>query len=792
MSTGCGVRCLRSPWSLQHNAPARRFRARLPYSRTVGSRSMIRLLSILALLFATATPALAQSAPTCPPFEGITCDGWVTDTVGVVTDDARLEEAVGRVVAEYGHEIAVVVIQNSDPRSPNEFAQDLGNAWGVGAADRNDGVVVLIDLDNRATAIETGKGLDISSRQLDFVAGLGRSFFAAGDFDGGIAAIVGGLEQTFAGTAPATPTGSPSGKPSSSSGILIFAIVILGLGAALVGTGAAKTRRDRRFLARKGRQERVDGELARLRPAGHELTVPAEVTIAPPATAVSSSTREALSVLQALKQGSPPSAKAVLEALWTHGAVDVLDTKRLHTEIPLELRVTGEQSVLEDSLQQASREAIDETDDDAFEVALGRLRSVVDALRPYRIAEARRKLAIALTDEIVDTPIGATVVNDLGVRLLQAGSVLEETDSIEASISSLEDAYATARAKTDRLEAIYEKLPDSLARPAVAVALADVMDDPQESVNRYETIRVELEEKGSDLRQDGLEIPAVAAFLLLNNDSVPDFLAAYHDARGYGYEPVVAVELAIAGLTSQDEIERIRDEAKRLGLPISITAALVRNGERSITAFNEVANQLTAKGVTGEIRRTIAAILAISLEPARALDRWLNARRALADLGLSGAYADTAAAFGASDPRGPRAFALAYAAQRQALERSTIDDADRYAPELAHAGTSGQTDSWTGRPLPRDLGTFDPFTLFYYHWVITRGVSHALGWRPIYRDTSWSQSKSSWFGGFGGGGGFGSGGTGGGSSWGSGGSFGSFGGFGGGGSFGGGGGGGGW
>ncbi|NIA26209.1 MAG: hypothetical protein GWP04_11660, partial [Gammaproteobacteria bacterium] len=231
---------------------------------------MKRLFSILALLLMTATPALAQSAPTCPPFEGITCDGWVTDTVGVITDDARLEEAVGRVVVEYGHEIAVVVIQDSSPRSPNEFAQDLGNAWGVGAADLNDGVVVLIDLDNRYTAIETGEGLDISSSQLDFIAGLGRSFFAAGDFDGGIAAIVGGLEQTFAGPVPAAPTSSrPEESPLSNAG-LIFGIVILGIGAALVGTGAAKTRRDRQSLARKRRQERVDGELARLRPAGHE------------------------------------------------------------------------------------------------------------------------------------------------------------------------------------------------------------------------------------------------------------------------------------------------------------------------------------------------------------------------------------------------------------------------------------------------------------------------------------------------------------------------------------------
>jgi hypothetical protein len=174
-------------------------------------------------------------------------------------------------------------------------------------------------------------------------------------------------------------------------------------------------------------------------------------------------------------------------------------------------------------------------------------------------------------------------------------------------------------------------------------------------------------------------------------------------------------------------------------------------------------------GITGDSRRTIAAILAISLEPAQAERRWLEARQALSDLGLQGSYADVAAAFGASDPRGPREFAIAYAAQRQALARSRIKDADRFAPELAHEGTSRQEDSWTGRTIPPRLGYFDPYTLFFYHWIITRGSAGSFGWEPVFRDQSWSGDRDSWFGGFGGFGGGtfgGGGGRGGSSSWG--------------------------
>jgi len=112
-----------------------------------GERGGMRriLMSLLLVLFVTAAPALAQTVD-CPEFEGITCDGWVTDAAGVLVDDPRLEEAVGRVVAASGHEIAVVVIGDSGGRDTNEFARDLGNAWGVGDPERNDGIVVVVNL----------------------------------------------------------------------------------------------------------------------------------------------------------------------------------------------------------------------------------------------------------------------------------------------------------------------------------------------------------------------------------------------------------------------------------------------------------------------------------------------------------------------------------------------------------------------------------------------------------------------------------------------------------------------
>ena len=297
---------------------------------------------------------------------------------------------------------------------------------------------------------------------------------------------------------------------------------------------------------------------------------------------------------------------------------------------------------------------------------------------------------------------------------------------------------------------------------------------------------------GSEPYRDGLSTPAIAAFLLMNNDSgaVDEFLEAYADAKRLGNDAEISVELAMAGLRTESEIAEVRATADDLDLPVAIAAALLDRGNRAVDSYHELAASLLAEGVESDVRRTIAALLAISLEPSLALGKWVEARDALARLGLTGAYADTAAAFGASDPRGPQAFAVSYAAQRQALgsrrRRGCRPVRSRVGPRR-HPARRGFVDRASRSRLRCDR--FDPFTLLYYRWIILGGTGHGHGWEPIYQDQSWSQDKDSWFGGFGGGGGFGgSGSSGGSSSWGSSwsGSSGGFGGFSGGGGFGGG------
>jgi hypothetical protein len=750
----------------------------------------VALLSLAAALLIAPATAAAQEAPaapgSCGEYEGIVCHGWFSDDANVVNDDAAVEAAIAALVGRYGNEIAIVTVTASPHGTPLEFANDLANAWGVGNAATNNGIMILVDVTNHRTEMTTGTGVP----GLDYtrITGAGNSFFGRGDFDSGIIAIIGSLEQALAAAGTGTDGSTPgtSGDGGGAPGGLVAGALAA---AALVGggVGLAAARGKRRERITRERTELIDGDVAALDPAGQELPLVSDYAIPFQGTPPPATTGSVLAALDRLGQGVEPDDPEAMTAAWAAALIAVVDRDRLlaTTEVPLELRISSEQPILEGALQATIASAVDAAEsDEVFATKRQELQRIVASLRPHRVAYARYRIGQTIDDRLVKASVGWALRTDDGDRFVEAGPALDAAADLAASVAELDGVYATARSKAARLETLYEKLPASTTRPAVAAALADISDDVDSSFLRYEAIRQELESRGDLLSRDGLSIPAVAALLLMNNDGddVTDFVAAYGTNRGRGIEPDTAVEYALAGLTSQAEIARVRQEADRLGLPIALTSALLNRRADGPDVYQQLADELPADQVSGDTRRTIAAILAVSLEPAQAIRRWTEARTALTALGLVGAYADVAAAFGASDPRGPRTFALAYAAQRQALMRSSIDDADRFAPELAHEGTSGQVDTWSGSPIPRGLGTFDPYTLLFYHWVITKGHRGSYGWEPVYRDSSWSHDSRSWWGG---GGTFGSGGGAwsGGSSWGGSWSGGSFGGFGGGGGF---------
>jgi hypothetical protein len=267
-------------------------------------------------------------------------------------------------------------------------------------------------------------------------------------------------------------------------------------------------RRDRSRTQRKHRETVVDQELARLTPSGHEVALPASFLLPVPTEAPSVPAARALDTLERIsdQSSSPPDTDA-LRALWAAEAVEVGDAEQIerHRTMPLEMRISGEQELLENSVQTSAREAVETEDPAMFDVKRTELSSLVDSLRPFRVAEAGRNLAREMSLEAVTTDIGPVLMTDLGVRLLQARTVLPADVTFDEALAALDAASREAAQKTSRMEALYQRLPEGSSRPAVAAALTDLTDDPDEAIGRYQAVLEALETRAPALERDGLD-----------------------------------------------------------------------------------------------------------------------------------------------------------------------------------------------------------------------------------------------------------------------------------------------
>lgn len=90
-------------------------------------------------------------------------NSWISDTAGIIPaeSEARLNALLGRINQQTTAEIAVVTVDDVDG-TPKQFATALFNHWGVGSAERNDGVLFVMVMNERRLEVEVGYGLEPS------------------------------------------------------------------------------------------------------------------------------------------------------------------------------------------------------------------------------------------------------------------------------------------------------------------------------------------------------------------------------------------------------------------------------------------------------------------------------------------------------------------------------------------------------------------------------------------------------------------------------------------------------
>jgi uncharacterized protein len=130
----------------------------------------------------------ASTEPTVP-----TPRGYVSDYAGVLdaATTRDLDALIGELKAKTGAEIAVVVVESTQPLTAFDYAQKIAEAWKPGTAGKDNGVVFLVAVKDRQMFVATGYGVEGAlpdGKVGEIRDQLVRPAFRRGDYTGGIRA----------------------------------------------------------------------------------------------------------------------------------------------------------------------------------------------------------------------------------------------------------------------------------------------------------------------------------------------------------------------------------------------------------------------------------------------------------------------------------------------------------------------------------------------------------------------------------------------------------------------------
>lgn len=153
--------------------------------------------------------ALIMSAPTAVAAEYPTPTGFVNDFANVLSVDTQnaLEAELSTFAASTTNEVVVVTVANMGGDYIEHYAAELFKTWGIGKEKSDNGVLLVIALEERELRIEVGYGLEgalpdaLAARIIDTEV---VPHLSAGDFDtgvtAGVRAIMAATQNEYAGT----------------------------------------------------------------------------------------------------------------------------------------------------------------------------------------------------------------------------------------------------------------------------------------------------------------------------------------------------------------------------------------------------------------------------------------------------------------------------------------------------------------------------------------------------------------------------------------------------------------
>jgi len=184
--------------------------------------------AVAALLFALAAPA-AGEVPV-PPLKA-----RVTDLTGTLSasEIQSLESRLLDFESAKGSQIAVLMLPTTEPETIEQYSIRVADAWKIGRALVDDGVILLVAKNDRKLRIEVGRGLEgaiTDGLAKRIVSEVITPRFKSGDFYGGIAAGTDALMNLIQGESLPGPSPRSSGFPEIDFQTIFWVFVVLVFG----------------------------------------------------------------------------------------------------------------------------------------------------------------------------------------------------------------------------------------------------------------------------------------------------------------------------------------------------------------------------------------------------------------------------------------------------------------------------------------------------------------------------------------------------------------------------------
>lgn len=181
-------------------------------------------------------------------FEVPAYSGPVTDQAGILSEGDR--ERLGQKILAYrnssGNEIGVLIVQSLGDNALENVAVDVFKKWGIGKAQKDNGVLFLVAIEDRKARVEVGYGLEGELTDLEAGRLVSRKspmadHFRKNDYAGGVEAVIDGIVVAIGGEYK--PAGSDDKEEKIRRGFPIFGALFLGM---MVLSAIARRRRSLR------------------------------------------------------------------------------------------------------------------------------------------------------------------------------------------------------------------------------------------------------------------------------------------------------------------------------------------------------------------------------------------------------------------------------------------------------------------------------------------------------------------------------------------------------------------